>query len=467
MTRYDKLMKAISGGYDLKVKSNTRFNDWSPHNIRRLIIGMDMAIIQYHVTTPKQTKLHQVVDYSLSLEEDMRIAHETANQLKSLVGVLVDGRICSAIEEIVFCIAGYDNILLNIDYDMGKLIPRDGNIENRFPRLAKVYKVNARVGQIESIVRESADDHMSLLLPKLQKAGVPCQVTQDCNKEWYYGNTKFWNSTIYALDAEGSPLYRRLQKIGDDYKANIEKMKRQETADNRDQKIVADRANLLKDMLDTCETVANIEANIIKNLGYVNKVQYGMYLMPAVKAKFFKNAVGSIEAIKKIYWLELKTLLDKYAPECTPLLFRVYYATQGKAFSLRDSTDMPDQYHKEDLFKGVDNMKAFTQLAKRYTYMMCDTPLAALLAMLSPVSLAYAGANYKAYNLSGAENIYYSETISQHLNIVMNSAEKACGGALKAIGCNLVSEDDIKHIGKRSNNALTALSMLEQYKSKR
>lgn len=444
-------------------KSNVVFNDWTPHNVRRLIIGMDKAIIQYHVTGAKYPNLVQVVDYSAACQEDLITLRNNPTQLKSLVGVLVDKRICSAVEEIAFCIANYDRGLFAVDYDMSKLVPSNGNIENRFPRLAKVFLINASVDAIEQYVR-NAKNPMTLLLTELNHSGVPCQVKQDCNKQWYYGNTKFWNSTIYIMDSEEGALYKRLASVADEFRNNEKAMKLKETVDNRDAQIVANVSNYLKITSDYITDIETKERDVLSKLSYVDKVRFGMYVMPSVVAKTFKNVVGNNAEVQKIYWLELKVLFEKYEPALLPLLYKVYCAVQGKTFKESEGCNIADQYKKDELFKTSENVKKYYQLARKYFIHVTNMSLVSLLACLSPVGLDFAGTNYNTWQLSGAENIAYSVETSEDLNIVLSSKDRLCGKALSDIGCNLMSEDNLKNPNTRYNNAMTSLDLLMQYK---
>lgn len=297
MHRYSKLLPAITSGYVMDKKTNTVFADWTPHNIRRLIIGLDKAIVQYHVVAGKVAALTRIVNYAGFVKDDIDLYQKDPSKLKSLVGVLVDARICSAVEEIVFCIKGYPTPLLQVDGNLS-LLAKGGisQIGNRFPRLAKVYHLNTTVSDIEQFVKSNIDP-MFLLYDGFKKQGLPVNIIANVNNEWYNGVSKFWDPKIYLLDDKDKTLYKRLISVQSKYADMKKDKEREASSDERDKRIVEKYRDLYKTLGDALVEEFDILCNGKSKMGYYNAI-----VLSAIEGNSLTIAY------KKIYKKDLDTM---------------------------------------------------------------------------------------------------------------------------------------------------------------
>ena len=62
-SRFETLRKEINRGLKVDEKSGVVIRDWSPNNVRRLIIGTDCAVVCYHVTGGKFSSLVKFLEF--------------------------------------------------------------------------------------------------------------------------------------------------------------------------------------------------------------------------------------------------------------------------------------------------------------------------------------------------------------------------------------------------------------------
>lgn len=332
MARYDKLLAAITCGYNIDKKSNVVFADWTPHNIRRVVIGIDKAIVQYHVTGGKFNSLTRIVDYSNFVESELNMFFNgEGKNLKPLIGVLVDARICSAVEEIVFCTEGYNSNLLSFDSNKSALL-KGTNVDpsNRFPRLAKIYCLGASVSKIEQLVRNSIDP-VYLLYDELKKKNAPISKVENLNAKWYEGNTKFWNPNIYQMDAEGGTLQNRLAKVKSKYDEYADSQKRADAESNRDKKILdklgfsytAFSGVLLKEDEKMC--------SYPEKLSRFSRMTFGKDLSKAgVKDAFNKVYRNDLKDLKQVDFDTVRSMLESDGYDTRAVDIIEFYTSEVK-----------------------------------------------------------------------------------------------------------------------------------------
>lgn len=205
MGRLQVLEKEINKGILVDEKSNVLLNNWSPNNVRRLIIGYDFALVNYFVTGPKYNKLLQVVDFRRVAQKDDELYQTEPQKYKSILSVLTTGRICSSIEEIIFCTNGYPPHLLAIDSDISKLAGSNVNLENRFVRLRHVSLVNNGV-QNTAVLVEKAKSAETLVLDVLKESGSQVNTIANLHEDnWWKGVSL--RPKYYSMDADILPKY--------------------------------------------------------------------------------------------------------------------------------------------------------------------------------------------------------------------------------------------------------------------
>lgn len=218
--RYDTVMRMINRGIKVDEKSGQKIVGWSPNNVRRLIICPDGALVQFHCcpSGSKYTKLIDVQQFQPQwIEQDIQEYQQ--GKYKSLLKVLVEGRICSCIEEIVIS----DKIpapLKQADSNLTILANSKGGssaLVTRFPRLRGIWKCNADMNDIYKATKGNFDelkgDKISRdgLGDKLRQLGVQIAPLYEGKKEWWKGS--YLRANIYNFDTEDAPLHKRFTEI--------------------------------------------------------------------------------------------------------------------------------------------------------------------------------------------------------------------------------------------------------------
>lgn len=461
MIRYDKLLVGITKGLNIDNKTNVVFGDWTPHNIRRLIVGVDRAIIQYHVTGGKFTSLTHVIDYSSLVNSDCNIFRENPNKLKSLISVLTDVRICSAVEEIVFCTSKYPQPLLMHDCNLDKISSGiNTSIKNRFPRLAKVYVLNVDVSSIEDIVRENVQPE-KLLYDVLSSKGIRGNVIAKVNDEWYAGNTKFWNSGIYTMDKEDGTLYKRLQSVADKYAEEINKSKILNSESNRKRKIAESHLMKLDTIMNEIDDLHEQLSNLVGRCGIVTKAKWGKYVMDVNIISSFHKLISGIQGkVDKICWLDVYNIIKDNCPDIIPLFNTLYVAIKQKEYYIGGDVEVHNQYKKELLLSDTDSCKLFSQLCVSFMVHLCQCIYAGVVRCLAVTTPKYVATNYKNWGMSGGDLIAFTKTTAEHVNNI--AGVDYTHSVLEAIGAKFILESDYS-VRSKYEDAKIAIGILDTY----
>ena len=144
---YEEVLKLICIGHTEAFRkgtaSSTIFNNWTPNNVRRLIIGVQGVIVQYY--TAKGMSNKALTECKLFSPQMAKECFESPDY-KPMITALVGERRCTGIEEIVICLPTANspiqlpveesnfNLLLNEKALSGKVDV--AQLRRKFPRLA-------------------------------------------------------------------------------------------------------------------------------------------------------------------------------------------------------------------------------------------------------------------------------------------------------------------------------------------
>jgi hypothetical protein len=207
MNRFLELEKEVNKGISVDEKSNTIINNWSPNNVKRLIVGYDYAIVQYFKTGAKYPRLVEIVDLRRQAERDMEQVAKEPQNYKSVLAVLTKGRICSSIEEIVFCDTGYPPMLLLLDSDYSKLVTSNASLENRFVRLRHISIASLSIRDFGNSLLKC-----DVLLDGLKEDGVPLKTLVSLHEDDWWKGTSL-RPKYYSMDSE--VLLRHFNSVKD------------------------------------------------------------------------------------------------------------------------------------------------------------------------------------------------------------------------------------------------------------
>lgn len=258
MSRFDKLEKEVNKGIKVDEKSNQVIQGWSPNNVRRLVIGFDYAIVQYYKTGGKYNKSIEIVDFRGVAPKELVDLQSDPSKYRPILNVLVQGRICSSIEEVVFASQAYPEYMLTLDTNTSKLASGNTTLENRFPRLRHISIAKIDIRTIANLLTESKES-TSLLLDKLTEKGVTTRfVVEQHQDDWWKGSAL--RPKHYLMDMNGLPEY--FEKVKETFEA-------QQREDKLESLSAEKNESLLKKYLPTTIAVAKMSFSILEQ---ANKV---------------------------------------------------------------------------------------------------------------------------------------------------------------------------------------------------
>lgn len=206
------------------VHYSNKANEWTPNNIKRLIVSPDMVVVQLHTHTTFVKKLFQPNKYAQCVYDP---------KYKTMVSVLGGNgnNVCSHVEEIIYCLHGANGGgLHNNEADLRAIISSTKVaasqeqlvkvIGDRFKRLYGVVYYEGNIQQLMNSfgnkMLKDPEFHVSD-----EKEGIKAVLIHKDN--WYKGY--FFRPATYPADAEGGFLYRKLHKLEVDIEAKTSKAK--------------------------------------------------------------------------------------------------------------------------------------------------------------------------------------------------------------------------------------------------
>lgn len=300
MGRFQLLEKEINKGISLDEKSNMMINGWSPNNVRRLIIGYDFAIVQYFVTGGKYNKLIEIVDFRRVAQKDIEQIQSEPQKYKSILLVLTAGRICSSVEEIVFCRHGYPEPLLKLDTDISKIVSSNTSLENRFVRLRHVSIIPMDVKAVAPLLQESKSSE-TLLLDILKEKGVPTITIAEPHKDdWWKGVSL--RPKYYSMDSETLPKY--FEKVKERFELKLREEKLDEVNEKRDKEVLMKSLPAINSVLRMSFQTFDKANEVFEKAPFLSKAEWANVLQyknmcKGIRKELMKNE-QMITAYRKI-----------------------------------------------------------------------------------------------------------------------------------------------------------------------
>lgn len=214
MYRFQAVMHEINRGIKVDEKAGQTISDWSPKNLKRLIVGWNFFIAQYHITGGKFRKSAELKSIESYANKDAELfLTNHVDKIKPLINVLIEGRVCSNVEEIIFVTNDYDPYALTIDSAFNRLKGKASSIESRFPRLRGVYMVEVdRKILTEAVL--SCDKPNTSVVEKFKELGIPTKallITRNLEKDvWKRGSSV--KTDVYAFDTKLVEHFAGLRK---------------------------------------------------------------------------------------------------------------------------------------------------------------------------------------------------------------------------------------------------------------
>ena len=204
--------------------------EFSPNNIKRLVIGVDGAIVDYHISTSKNnlTK-HIQISPSMYQIASNHVNEKGESDYQSMLGVLYSDRLCASIEEVVICTAPVMGVYLNpLDMEITSMLKNaksEEDIKSKYKRLRCFTKVNISVSQMVNYLNRLDKD----MRKNIFIADVPSSDAYFIRKDdWYLGYGSV--AQFYEMDAVGGKLNNYFKSVienkqASDKEAEINKLR--------------------------------------------------------------------------------------------------------------------------------------------------------------------------------------------------------------------------------------------------
>lgn len=197
----DEIRNGIDCGLTFESKSST-FTNWSPNNLRALLVGANKAVLFFHTSKSNSKFKSKVVCVNYPAFDGRDIAEFSE---KLLLTVLTKNRVCSCIEEVIFCPLGFNSQVLYQSMNLTPLGTSEKAIETRFPRLQNVASLNNSVS-VDSVMQylrsgthvvvKNSDLLLSLLSSEF---GCKCVYNRTSKASPYWSNAPL-RGNFYAYD---------------------------------------------------------------------------------------------------------------------------------------------------------------------------------------------------------------------------------------------------------------------------
>lgn len=161
--------------------------DWSPNNLKTLVLGSEGVIIGYHMSGKKYPNKTVLVKYKSEMADDLALLKEEPNKFIGVLKTLIDGRVFSSIEEIIFCVTNYPADLLKRDMELASLVSGNVTLETRFPRLSRVMMVKSSTSGLWDEMKDRNRDE--LWYDELKNTSLDMRVFHSqLEKTWFRGS---------------------------------------------------------------------------------------------------------------------------------------------------------------------------------------------------------------------------------------------------------------------------------------
>ncbi|MNL91129.1 hypothetical protein D3C81_08580 [compost metagenome] len=411
MTRFEVIQKEINKGMPISEKSGNVLRDWTPNNVRRLVIGSDFIIVQYFVVVGKFKKLIEVVNTSkynnYTQVNKINPSEYKKSGIKAILSVLVEDRVCSSVEEIVFCTSGYEHSILQYDSNIA-ILGNENTIKTRFPRLRSISWINTTVKEAHSCLVSLGDD---LVKNRLKDKGYTV-------KELLTGNEDNWWKSMplrgqwYELDKENSRLYTFMLNL----KTEHEEMERKDKLASLDEKrSLADLQEslpLIKEAYTKRQELLGLYDTLFSTLGIIAKAEWGKVLQTSYSTSLVGSILkGNNDLLVDIRKIDFKAIAEVGRKHNLDVEFLVDFEDELFNKLLKGLC----QYSKENKGDIKYGLKTLKKLAVTLVNAECNIAYLALGLFLSKNSMKFVGFEYDKIKYK-LPCIVYTQEISSFCN---------------------------------------------------
>ncbi|MFA8998112.1 hypothetical protein ACEI87_10575 [Clostridioides difficile] len=302
MNRYKVLESEINKGILIDEKNNVIINNWTPNNVRRIIIGSSEALVQYYVTEGKYKERIKLVKFVNGIEYDISLLNK--NKYSSILKVLTSKRVLSSVEEIIFCTKDYNLALLDADINQW-IFKEKKSLATRFVRLHSISIVNCSLSDVASIINNALAPE-KLLISELNKK-YKINIVEKIHEHDWFLNTKL-RDYCYSMDKEDGKLARYFTSLKlkkeEEYKLN--KLKNIEI--KKLEKLWTRYSKNITFLIREINKYFNTMENIFYKLSYIEKLEWGRYINYQFVKKMLIDKYG--DNLEKIRAIDISKLLE-------------------------------------------------------------------------------------------------------------------------------------------------------------
>lgn len=237
---YRQVVKKVNYCSEIRSKNLNEMGnhpDFSPNNIKRLVISPDMVLVYYHVSTEHNPIVRQVPLDIASVQK----AQQMEDYVPALT-TLVKPYVCSAIQEIIFIKVSSkvpNFTLIHSDMDLS-ILQKNYNgsgdaLKSRYKRLGAIGIFNGSIEEFISIDntirKENKKVHLYLKYPSISNKSKVTIV----NEEWYKHIIGGMSSTNYDMDKKDGRLNLYSYKIRESI---LKKLENKEFEEYKKEKVV-------------------------------------------------------------------------------------------------------------------------------------------------------------------------------------------------------------------------------------
>lgn len=457
MGRFQLIEREINKGIKIDEKSNEVITGWSPNNVRRLIIGFDFAVVRYFVKEGKYKELTKVLDLRRVAQKDIEQLQTDPRKYKSILQVLTDGRICSSVEEIIFCSQGYPEPLLQLDKDISKLTTGNASLENRFVRLRHVSVVASDVETIAKLSEESKGS-TELIKDKLTEKGIPSvELVSQHEEDWWRGISL--RPKFYVMDSDKLSNYfekvkEKFNEINRD--AKLDKLNEKKHTDIIN-KFLPLTARVIEMIQETFENSSNLfnKTSILSKAEWSNVLQ-NKNMCRGIQRELNKNEV----ALKSYRSIDFDTILQVAQKIGTPQnLLQAISTFRGIVFE--EILVSEEEYKREsNKLSLIESLQTLQKLAGTIFNLQVNIVFLSLTKYLTRNTPKYADFYYSKFNGS-LEDLQYTRPMIEYCNKYLE--EGWAKKAMDAVNAQevLVDQFGIQLKNKSTTQILKALTSIQ------
>lgn len=442
--------------------------EWSPNNVRRLVIGFEFAFIQHYVTSTKTQKKIDRVDLRSGIQRDLDLLNQGGKEYRPIIEAITAKRVLSSIEELVFLTPNYPKPLLRLDSNISLLETKEKRLETRFPRLRHISYVNCSYETLVVLLERSKGEK-DLLLDVLQDAGVPVRTIAEPHKDdWWSGSAlrpKHYNMDKLVL----SKYFERVKEVMGE---ELKELQKEELDLNRNKELIETHAPDLNELLTSFRNLMYKGFEVFNASSIVSKSEWSNVLQDKSQYRALRFRIHS--AAQKS-----NTDPTKTTNELLTSIRKIDYGGILRALEISEYRDanllkeriedfvglMFNNVLSEDAYKResnkldlVNSLITFKKIGVILLRTEVNIVYLALVQYLSRNTPRYAYFFYQMIE-DHLPTLTYTRTIVEFIN--KHHEEGVAKKAFDAIGAKEVLEEQFK-LGARYEEALKILDALSK-----